>query len=245
MAQFKGSIDMKISHTMDGKPEEVLFTMFVDQDKIAAKVKSDQPGMGGGRFIFRGDKMVLWIVDDAERNYFEISFNNQDTADETNLEEEMKVPKPTFKKIGKTQTILGYKCDEWRVEHDGKVSNIWATPKLGDLYDGLVKSFGQMGQKKRDDDEDWQSELAIMKVFPLKIVTSENGKVTETQEVTKIEAKAVPASTFEAPQGYAKQSFDLNMQKLMKEMQEQMDKMKKEQEEEEDKEDEAEDDDGV
>jgi hypothetical protein len=58
-----------------------------------------------------------------------------------------------------------------------------------------------------------------MKMFPLKLVTARNGVLYETQEVTKIEAKKLPAALFEPPRGYKKEALQFDMEKVLKQMQ--------------------------
>jgi hypothetical protein len=66
----------------------------------------------------------------------------------------------------------------------------------------------------------WEGELARMKVFPLKIVTTENADTSESQEVTKIDPKTLEASVFEPPGGYKKQTLGAGMGKMMEQLQE-------------------------
>ena len=229
-AQFEGVIDMKSTSNDRGKPHEMAFSMSVKKDMIATDIKNPEKEMGGGKFIYRGDKKLLWIINDKEKNYMEMSLKDRDDADaEKKPGKKPKSSKSTVRKSGKTQTILGYSCDEWISEDEEGSTSIWGTAKLGNVYEGLSKSLGQMGGgNKRHELQGWEGDLAGMNIFPLKIVRSKEGKIKDTQEVTKIEAKTLAASLFEAPSGYEKQSFDMDMMKMMKDMQKKMmEKMEK------------------
>jgi hypothetical protein len=222
-AQFEGVIDMKMTMTVEGAPREMMYSMSVKKDMMAADVKGTGEEMQGGKFIFRGDKKALWIVNDAQKSYIEISLNDSDKSKKPGESDEAEDPEVTLHKTGKTQTILGYSCEEWVAEDRSTVSNIWGTTRLGNIYEGLSKSFGEMGgMGKLHRGGGWESKLADMKVFPLKIVTSKDGQEQQTQEVTRIQKKSIASSVFDTPAGYEKQSLDLDMGKMMKDLQEQL-----------------------
>ncbi len=227
-AQFEGIIDLK--HTF-GKAElthETLVSMFVKNNLMAFK-----PTGGAvrdeGRVIYRGDKHRLWIVDDQKQTYLEIdlsknrqSDDSEDTGTDTGNKDRVK-----FHKTGKTENILGYPCEEIIIESDSEVHDIWGTSKLGNIFEGLIQSFGSMaGQKKNLAADDWRNELMHLSIFPLKTITTERGEVTQQEEVTKIEKKSVPASNFELPETYKKQSFDFDLGGMTKELQEELNKGK-------------------
>lgn len=219
IAQFEGSIDMKVVMTDQGKPEEMLYTMSIKKNLMASEIKSSAKGGDGGKFIFRGDKQVLWIINDAEKSFLELSLKDEREKETKSTESS----RAKVKKTGKKETILGYPCEEIIIEDGNEVTQLWGTAKLGDFYGELMKSFGQIdGKDAAASSSSWERELEALKLFPLKIVSKENGKITQTQEVTKIESKSIPASTFDVPKGYAKQKLEFDMGKMMKEMEEQM-----------------------
>jgi hypothetical protein len=214
-AQFEGVIDMKVTMMEDGKPQVMEYSMMVKKDLIASQIKSVSGSEGGGKFIFRGDKKLLWIVNDAEKNYLEISLNDADKKKANNQEDKNK---SKVTKTGKTEKILGYLCDEVIVEEGKEVTHIWGTSKLGNFYQDLMKSFGSMaGDSDPKQKGGWETELEALKLFPLKIISKENGSVTQTQEVTKIESKTVSSKIFDLPAGYEKIPMGLDMQEMMRE----------------------------
>ena len=219
-AQFEGAIDMKMTVLDQDTSQVILYSMLVKKDMMAARVKSTEENTQNGSFVFRRDKKLLWIINDDEQQYVEIALNDSLAA----LKSDSQPPssKPKLRKTGKKQTLLGYTCDEWKTESEGKTTTIWGTSKLGNLYEGLTKSFGEMSGMKNTAAAGWEEELASKKIFPLKIVSSKDGVVTDSQEVTKVEARLVPMSAFEPPSGYTKQSLDVDMETLMKQLQEQM-----------------------
>ncbi len=221
LAQFEGAIDMKVSMIDQGKQENVFYTMFVKGNLMATSIKAGTGEAGRGKFILRGDKQLLWIVNDEEKSYFEISMKEDN---ELKNPDEMKKPeqgdkKPKITKTGKKETILGYSCEEIVIEDKDEVTHIWGTSKLGNLYHDLFKSFGEMGGRgSKREAKDWEDELVNMKLFPLKILSKKDDKLVQSQEVTKIDKKSVASSVFAVPKDYSKQSMNFDIQKMMKEM---------------------------
>ena len=217
LSQYEGVLEMKVSMAEGDSIHSSTYRLHVQKGKLAATLSAGSGGgAGGGAFIFRGDRKLLWIVNDDQKSYLEVSMKDVDTssgkaapADESKLE-----------RTGKRKTILGYACDEFVVQGETEQIQLWATSKLGNVYEGLLKSLGELGSAQMKDQAGWEAQLSAMKLFPLELVTSRNGVLYQTQEVTKIETKKLPSTMFEPPRGYKKESLDLNMEKLMKQMQE-------------------------
>ena len=220
-AQFEGQIDMKMTRGSDGDRTGVLYSMFVKGDMLAAKALGGEAGMKGGKFIFRGDKKVIWVLDDGKKSCLEIPITEDENSTKgKKRREEERLARVKLEKTGKTENLLGYSCSEWITEEDGTVTHIWGTSKLGNIYEGLMKSFAKMNPGHEETQmEGWEGELARMKVFPVKIVSIKEADTVETQEVTKIDSRSVPGSVFEIPAGYKKESLDVNMGKMMQQMQ--------------------------
>ncbi len=223
-AQFEGTIGMKVTVADDDSSREMTYLMFVRQDMLMTEVSGVEGGEGTGKFIFRGDRQLLWIVNDREKSYLEISLKDSSRPGVRRTGPDSAAPAaaPLLRKTGRSESILGYPCDEYVVDEGGRTSHIWGTVKLGGIYDGLQKSFGTMGAEGLSGGRGWEDELAASKIFPLKIVTMREGKPEETQEVVSIDPKDVGLSTFEPPKEYTRQSLEFDMNKLIQSMQESM-----------------------
>lgn len=223
-AQFEGAISMKVTTYYDVETSKVSYLMSVKNDMLAIATTGGPPEAQGGNFIIRGDKRLMWIVNDAAKNYVEFPLIDDTSAKKTSASKEKKDAAPILAKTGKNKVILGYACDEWVGASGDESSTIWASPKLGKVYDGLFTSLNQMskGGEGGESAGDWQAELVRLKLFPLSITTRRDGTLYETQEVTSIEAKPMPAAAFEAPPGYEKQSMKNEFENMLKKMQEQM-----------------------
>jgi len=221
LSQFEGEIDMKISSSLGETKRDQTIVLLIKKDKIAITVKGEG-GMGQGRVIFREDKEMMWVIDDKKKTVMEIPTKQIEDlgakAAEGTERESVK-----FHKSGKTETILGYLCEGWVVEKEHETKDVYGTSKLGDIYDGFLKSFKRMkGGRMESMMNEFETEMMRQKIFPMNSITTRDGNVTSTEEVTKIESRSLPASTFETPTGYKKQSIDAEMSESMKKMQEEM-----------------------
>ena len=228
-AQFEGVMDMKVIGAGFESNDTIMYTMSVKKNLMATEVHQASKEKESGKFIFRGDKQVIWIIDEEEKTFMEIS-----------LKDDEKTPKPENKgkpeksdvkvrKTGNKETILGYTAEEVIVEGEDQVTHIWGTAKLGNIYAGMLKSLEGMGDDEGwSEGKGWDEEMAKLNMFPLKIISKEDGKIILTQEVTRIEQKSLPQTMFEVPKGYKKQSFDFDMEKMMKQLQKDMKKDKEE-----------------
>jgi hypothetical protein len=226
LAQFEGEIDMKISAAGGETKRDQTLILLIKKGNIAITVMGEG-GKARGKVIFREDKNVMWVVDDAKKSVMEIPTKEiEDSAGRAT--EGAEGAKVKFYKSGKSETILGYPCDGWIVEKEYETKEVYGTTKLGDIYESFLKSLKRVtGGRMESAMNEFESEMMKQKIFPLKSITMRDSVVTSTQEVTKIEPRSVKASTFEIPAGYKKQSMDAGMSEAMKKMQEEMLKYQK------------------
>jgi hypothetical protein len=125
---------------------------------------------------------------------------------------------------GKTETILGYKCNQIVVKDKGTTTEVWAAEGLG-AFTGMgggnpmAGMFGGGGGGGRPAAAGkWEEALKGKGGFPLRVISRDaSGKQTFKMEATKVEAGSVPDAQFAPPAGY--QKFDMpNMGGLLKGM---------------------------
>jgi len=98
-----------------------------------------------------------------------------------------------LKKLATTQKIAGHSCDDYELVTKGKKSTFMCvTDDLGAF------SLPSMGGG-RNSPSDWSRILQAKSLFPLKVWTSPDKALFE---VTAIQRKSIPASTFVIPEGY-------------------------------------------
>lgn len=100
-----------------------------------------------------------------------------------------------IKKLGTSQTIAGMKCDDWELTQKNE-----PTVRLC-LTDGLGRlTLFDMGARGRTPAmPKWARTIYKERLFPLKVWTTDK---QASFEVTSIERRAVPASTFVIPSDY-------------------------------------------
>ncbi len=114
---------------------------------------------------------------------------------------------------GKTETILGYKCNQILVKDKGTVTEMWVAEGLGafmglgggggggGMFGGGRRGGGTNGAK-------WEEALKGKGGFPLRVISRDAaGKQTFKMEATKIEPGSLPDALFVPPAGY--QKFDM------------------------------------
>lgn len=110
---------------------------------------------------------------------------------------------------GKTETILGYKCNQILVKDKGVTTEVWMAEDLG-MFMGLGNSggnpmAGMFGGKAKAAPSGWEEQFKGKAGFPLRVISLDaKNKETFRMEATKIEPGNLPASLFVPPAGYEK-----------------------------------------
>jgi hypothetical protein len=195
-APFEGVIESaNLTSDEMGAPQKYTMTMSVK----GGMVRVDIPSYGstpGTALIYRRDLKCVWVLDDAERSYFEMQ-------QEASGREGIAGERPQIRSSGRTKKILGYPCDQLVMQTGDAKTEFWGTKKLGALAKAIalaIEAGGEEGGGVMND------ELASMGYFPLVARTKLEGVVVESSEVTKIEGKKLEPALFEVPKGYRKQS---------------------------------------
>ena len=101
-------------------------------------------------------------------------------------------------KTGRTETILGYECAEYKVTGKKTVTEYWAAKGLGTFR--AMRQGGPPGGPSA-----WEREAQKEGLFPLRIVErNAQGKVISQTEATAIKLGSLEADLFEPPAGYQK-----------------------------------------
>lgn len=99
---------------------------------------------------------------------------------------------PKVEKTGKTDTIAGYGCEEWRVTETHGISDVCVADGV-DWIDPMSAGSTELG---------WSAALGVGH-FPLRVITrTPEGVEKMRMVVTKIDKKALDASRFVVPADY-------------------------------------------
>lgn len=110
---------------------------------------------------------------------------------------------------GRTEEILGYKCNEFIVRDGKTVTNLWLAHGLGTFMglnqgNGGGNPFMRRGARSANAAK-WEEVLKDKGGFPLRVITHDaSGKESFKMEAKKIEPGSVPDADFEPPPGYQK-----------------------------------------
>ena len=104
-------------------------------------------------------------------------------------------------RTGKTETILGYKCEQVIVKSKDGETETWSAEGLGTFH--AMSRGGPMGRPAPA--SAWEKALADKGFFPLRVVHHDkSGKETMRMEAVSIDQQSVPDEMFVPPADYQK-----------------------------------------
>ena len=182
-------------------------TMNMDYSLKGQKVRMDMSAEGNlVSSILDSSKMEMLMLMPDQQMYMVMPMNQK-------VEQAMEkagVDTADVEVTGKTESILGYKCNQILVKDKGLVTEMWVAEGLGafmGLAGGNPMGGGMMGGGKPASAK-WEAALKGKGGFPLRVITRDaKGKVSFKMEATKIQPGALPDSQFTAPAGYQKFSM--------------------------------------
>ena len=186
-AQFEGTIVMNLP---SGGKQASDMTYYVKNGQLAATVLATNGPMSGQivRMIFDipGQKMAMLMpmaMGNAKGVKMDIDLKVAGGKDVTR----------EIKPLGSSETIAGYKCDDFQMVEDGK-----NTLKL--CISGEFGPFATMsGAGRGARSPDWATVFGNRPMFPLKVIGTD-GKVM--MEATAVHRTPVQAEMFAVPDGY-------------------------------------------
>jgi len=199
-AQFEGIIQSKNLSVDDlGVAHEYKMTIWVKKDFVRVTV----PKIGvtpGSTVIYRTDSKISWVLNDDDRTFFEVALASLRGSEEEVRPDPNAMESPKVDLTKKKRKILGYDCEQVVITRGETVTEIWGAKRLEDLARVLHESLEPGHQGSMEDDT-----IAKMGLFPLVSVLRYEGRILESQEVTKIERATLASELFQIPEGYKKQ----------------------------------------
>jgi hypothetical protein len=195
-AQFEGVVETaNVSSDEYGRAVTFTMTMWVAPTgvRIGIPATGSAPGV---TIIGRTDRAVRWVLNDADKTYFELPI-------EAPPDDGAPTEEPAgFKRTGKKKKILGYNAEQLVLKNGSVTTEIWATGDLRPLVETLDRA---LGGGEVEGGGPWNSELSRQGLFPLRALTKDGKDVLESSDVTKISRVRVNPALLELPPEYRRQ----------------------------------------
>ncbi len=182
--------------TLSGQPFEGTLHIQTEDAEIMyhmrdANVRMDIPGDDGLiSLLLNRDSQKMVLLIDSEKLTMEMAFPADEINDEMNDSD-----LAGYSKSGRKKKIAGIECEEWR-HSDG--SRLW-TP--------ITNRFGALFTPNAPGMSDVFGDFPGAHFFPFE-VTNEDGMLV--WQVTQVNARTLPATLFQVPEGWGKFNFNLN-----------------------------------
>jgi len=190
---FEGTIAMTLEHPGPGGPGSAAAApvpMTFQVKGPLTRVDMAAGPHGAMTMIIDSTRQVMIMLMAAQSMYMEMPMHRPQPA-----AGQGKAGK--LVKTGKTETILGYACQEYTMQDAGGSTEIWATKGLG--------TFAGIGGGPGAPRSAWETELASGGFFPLRTVHRDAaGTVTVKMTVTSITPKPLADALFAPPADYKK-----------------------------------------
>ncbi|WP_394835846.1 DUF4412 domain-containing protein [Pendulispora rubella] len=194
-----------------GAPFDV--TLAVKGDKLRADLPPSLTGGGGGAMqgyvIVRSDEKKLFFVQDAQKQAIIVDLNKAGEQFAKMKEGGFGMgagkpsapapshPPPKITKTGKTDTVVGQKCENWDIEDTEshkKVQVCVAEQGVSWFRIPMVGAPAEMA---------WTGELLDGNHFPLRAIIFDPAGTEEGRiEVSRLDKKTLPESQFQVPPDY-------------------------------------------
>lgn len=196
---FEGKITLAMSGDKKGRSQNM------DYSVKGKKLRMDMNAEGGQvSTILDTEKMEMTMLMPSEKMYMVHSIQKpveqaQQQAAKSNVDVEV---------TGKTETILGYKCNQVLIKDKGTLTECWLAEGLGafqGLGSGPGGGGGMFGGKKSANAAKWEEALKGKEGFPLRVISRDSkGKEVYKMEATKVEPGKLPDSLFLPPADFQK-----------------------------------------
>lgn len=191
---FEGQVSMHM--TSKGKAQDMDLTMKGQVQRMDLNAGGHDASM-----IFDMGKREMTILMHEQHMYMVRPMTDVPKTDETKSVEST----AELEKTGKTETILGYKCQQLLVKEKDAVTELWVAEGLG-TFMGMGGGGNPMGGGPRGGSAaKWEKILKGTSGFPLRVISRDPaGKETFKMEATRITPGPQPDSEFAPPADYQK-----------------------------------------
>jgi len=217
-ADFEGKVEMRIKSpemAVLSKNSTMLMNFYAKGPKMRMDMKPDGEAAGFGAMM--GDVFVLYDKDKKEITSImpamKMAMVMKEPEAKPDATTQADSPNAAFKATGKTDTILGYKAEEYvSTAETGEYVEMWVTKELG-----TFRMMQQQQDGKAAAPKGHEKFLLDNKLFPLKMTVYKkkgDAQPVVQLEVLKVDKSAQPDSLFQIPDGIKK----MDMSKLQQDL---------------------------
>lgn len=205
-----------MSSNSNDKPEVQFTKMYFLDDNVRTETISGESNNESAIIKVKEKKIIVLM--DKEKQYMELDFNtlkqmtdafSKMNPNAKNDEEKLEKNKSNVKKTGKSQVILGYKCDEYVLDEENTTSTVYICQNFTSfwkIFTDIANSFETNNNKNVND---WYFSVLGDGGFPFKeIERNKNGDLIFEKEVTKIDKSKPSVQLFAPPKDYKKVSLE-------------------------------------
>ena len=186
---FEGTIQMKGQG--EGGSQTINYLVKKDRVRIEFGEKSEDQAI----MILDYNRKKIYMVMPDEKGYLEMALESIELG-----KTERGEVKEKLVKTGKTETISGYRCEQWLLKGEEGEVEICAAKGIGFFLQPQGISAKRAGPRSS-----WTDQLTAEGLFPFRMVErSPSGEEKSRWEVTKVEKKKLSDSLFQPPAGYEK-----------------------------------------
>jgi hypothetical protein len=202
---FEGKVSMKIT-SADSKDGSQSIDMSMKEGFLRMDMNSSKGAQGGMISDFKNQQMTILMP--QQKMYMTRPIPQPGSSPQSGSYPRPNgtpnAPQASLQQTGVKETILGYECTKYVATGQEGTSEIWVTDQLG-TFTGLFHGGGP--GRRPQAPQGWESALTGKSFFPMRVVTSANGKEKFRLEVTSVEKGSLPDSLFTPPSDWRK--FDL------------------------------------
>jgi len=200
----------QMTSAMQGMPQQNMQQkIWVSGTKMRLEMSGGTvPGMAG-KVIVRGDRDLMYMVNDAQRTYMEMPLGQMANM-AMPMMQDMKVD---VQKTGQTRKIKQWNCTQYVITATGGNAQMPINMKL-DLwvadevkYDAEAKEQMQAFNKMMKPLMDKMKDIDGLPIETIMTMNMMGQAITTKSCVTLVRQGPIPASMFELPAGYTKQTM--------------------------------------
>jgi hypothetical protein len=198
---FEGRVTFTVR---EGRNREETLIYSTKDNRV--RIEGAKSRMGGAMVLQPAEQRMLVMVDEQQA-YMVLPF------DQVPVSEEESSTDIRIERTGRTETILGYLCEELRIIDGSTVTEVWVTDKLGTFFSG---STSGMPGANRSQSRAWERAIAGREgFFPLRIISRSGERESFRMEARSVEPGRLADALFIPPPDYVEFQLPPSMRGIL------------------------------